>query len=140
MALEVAMPSVPPLELRYLSLAQAGAIVNLSPRTLRRAIAAGRLCAHRLGRLTRIDAAHLLRLHPEELRQRAKAGRIPGAKVGRRWVFVKDDLVQYVRSLYAAPRQALQVTLRKEMECHFANAAVSGGSTSSHPMESEYAE
>jgi hypothetical protein len=34
----------------------------------------------------------------------------------------------------------LQVTLRKEMECHFANAAVPGGSTSSLQMESEYAE
>ena len=86
-----------------------------------------------------IEAAHLLRLHPEELRQRAKAGKIPGAKVGRRWVFLREDLVQYVRSLYAAPRQALQVTLRKEMECHFANAAVSGGSTSSLQTGSEYA-
>ena len=85
------------------------------------------------------EAVHFLRLHPEELRQRAKAGRIPGAKVGRYWVFLEDDLVQYVRSLYPAPRQALQVTLRKEMECHFANAAVSGGSTCVPPTGSEYA-
>jgi hypothetical protein len=55
----------------------------------------------------------LLRLHPEELRQRAKRGLIPGAKVGRSCVFI-EDLVQYLRSLYAAPRQALQVTLGKE--------------------------
>jgi len=85
------------------------------------------------------EAAQFLRLHPEELRQRAKRGQIPGAKVGRCWVFLEDDLVQYVRSLYPAPRQALQVTLRKEMECHFANAAVSGGSTSELAMASEYA-
>ncbi|MBA3504470.1 MAG: helix-turn-helix domain-containing protein [Betaproteobacteria bacterium] len=86
------------------------------------------------------QAATFLRLHHEELRQRAKTGKIPGAKVGRRWVFVEDDLVSYLRSLYASPRQALQVTLRKEMECHFANAAVSGGSTSSHQMENVYGE
>jgi len=55
------MPSVPPPELRYLSLAQAGAIANLSIRTLRRAIAAGKLRAHRVGRLTRIGAAELRR-------------------------------------------------------------------------------
>jgi hypothetical protein len=85
------------------------------------------------------EAAHLLRLNPEELRQRAKAGAIPGAKVGRRWIFIEDDLVDHIRSLYASPRQALQVTLKKEMECHFANAAVSGGSTSSLQMGSEYA-
>jgi hypothetical protein len=84
--------------------------------------------------------AHLLRLNPEELRQRAKAGTIPEAKVGRRRIFVEDDLVDHVRSLYALPRQALQVTLRKEMECHFANAAVSGGSMLPLPMGSEYAE
>src|SRR4051794_28149876 len=84
------------------------------------------------------DAATFLRCHPEELRRRAKAGLIPGAKVGRAWVFLEDDLAAYLRSLYPQPRQALQVTLRKEMECHFANAAVSGGSTSVPPTENEY--
>ncbi|MCC6194118.1 MAG: helix-turn-helix domain-containing protein [Burkholderiales bacterium] len=45
----------------YLTLAQASAIVAVSPRTLRRAIASKRLCAHRLGRLVRIDAVELKR-------------------------------------------------------------------------------
>jgi len=85
-------------------------------------------------------AAAFLHCHPEELRRRARAGIVPGAKVGRAWVFLKDDLATYLRSLYPQSRQALQVTLRKEMECHFANAAVSGGSTSLLPTESEYAE
>ena len=40
--------------------------------------------------------------------------RDPGAKPGRCWIFIEDDLAEYVRSLYAPPRQALQVTLRKE--------------------------
>ncbi|MBK6335664.1 MAG: helix-turn-helix domain-containing protein [Betaproteobacteria bacterium] len=86
------------------------------------------------------EAAAFLHCHPEELRRRAKAGGIPGAKVGRAWVFLEEDLAAYLRSLYAQPRQALQVTLRKEMECHFANAAVSGGSTSMPPPGNEYAE
>jgi len=85
------------------------------------------------------QAAAFLNMHPEELRRRAKLGRIPGAKVGRAWVFLELDLADYLRSLYASPRQALQVTLRKEMECHFANAAVSGGSTSLLQTGSEYA-
>src|SRR5678815_5642411 len=84
------------------------------------------------------EAAAFLRCHPEELRRRAKAGLIPGAKVGRAWVFLVDDLAAYIRSLYPPSRQALQVTLRKEMECHFANAAVSGGPTSPLQMASEY--
>jgi hypothetical protein len=86
------------------------------------------------------EAAAFLRMHPEEVRRRAKCGAIPGAKPGRCWIFIEGDLAEYVRSFYATPRQALQVTLRKEMECHFANAAVSGGSTSLLPTGSEYAE
>jgi excisionase family DNA binding protein len=88
--------------------------------------------------LSLAEAAALLHMHPEEVRRRAKLGAIPAAKPGRAWIFIEDDLAEYVRSLYAKPRQALQVTLRKEMECHFANAAVSGASTYAPPAESEY--
>ena len=85
------------------------------------------------------QAALFLHVHPETLRQAARSGRIPGAKVGRAWVFLEDDLAGYLRSLYAPPRQVLQVTLGKEVEpCHFANAIQSGGSTSARPTASEY--
>ncbi len=86
------------------------------------------------------EAAAFLRCHPQELRARAKAGKIPGAKVGRAWVFIEDDLAEHIRSRYPVPRQALQVTLRKDSECHYANAAVPGGSTSSLQTANEYAE
>lgn len=90
--------------------------------------------------LTLLEAARFLKVHPEELRRRAKSGLIPGAKVGRAWVFLQDDLADYLRSLYSRPRQALQVTLRKEVEtCHFADAVQSGGLTSSLQAENEYA-
>jgi excisionase family DNA binding protein len=46
---------------RYVSPAQASELVGVSIRTLRRAIAAGRLRARRLGRLVRIDVAELTR-------------------------------------------------------------------------------
>jgi excisionase family DNA binding protein len=49
------------VEPRYISLAQASAIVNVCPRTLRRAIAAGSLVAYRLGRRIRIELAELHR-------------------------------------------------------------------------------
>lgn len=86
------------------------------------------------------QAAQFLKIHPEELRRRAKMGQIPGAKVGRAWVFLLEDLADYLRSLYSRPRQALRVTLRKELaECHFANVVQSGGSTCSPLPENEYA-
>lgn len=41
---------------RYVTLAEASAIASLSTRTLRRAIAANTLHAHRIGRLVRLEA------------------------------------------------------------------------------------
>ncbi len=77
------------------------------------------------------EAAALLKMHPEEVRRRAKLGQLPGAKPGKSWIFLEDDLAEHIRSLYAVPRQALQVTLRKEKHsCHLSNAVVRGGSIS----------
>ena len=91
--------------------------------------------------LTLLEAAKFLKMHPEELRRRAKAGIIPGAKAGRAWVFIDIDLAEWLRSLYAVPRQALQVALRKEIDpCHSINAVAPGGSTLSFPMANEYAD
>jgi hypothetical protein len=74
------------------------------------------------------QAADFLKMHPEEVRRRARMGQLPGAKAGKRWVFLEDDLVAYLRSLYAPFRQALRVTLRKEVsDCHSTNAVVRGG-------------
>jgi hypothetical protein len=83
------------------------------------------------------QAADFLKIHPEELRRRAKAGRVPGAKAGKCWVFLDVDLAEYLRSLYAARRQALRVTSRKEMnECHSSNAETPGGLLSPHQAAS----
>jgi hypothetical protein len=84
------------------------------------------------------QAAAFLRMHPEEVRRRARSGQLPGAKAGKRWVFIEEDLAAYLRSLYAARRQALRVTLRKEVaDCHSTNAVVRGGFDSPHRAASE---
>lgn len=49
------------LEPRFISLEQASTITQLSTRTLRRAIAAGRLQCHRVGRRIRIELVELER-------------------------------------------------------------------------------
>src|SRR3954447_3945746 len=74
------------------------------------------------------QAAAFLHMHPEEVRRRAKLGLLPGAKPGKAWIFIDDDLADYVRSHYANKRQALQVTPRKEQSCHSTNAVARGGS------------
>ena len=54
--------------------------------------------------LTLQDAVWLLKIHPVTLQDKARSGDIPGAKIGKCWVFVEIDLVDYIRSQY--PRQA----------------------------------
>jgi len=46
------------------------------------------------------EAAEILHMHRETVREQAAAGIIPGAKPGREWVFLEEDLIQYLRSLY----------------------------------------
>ena len=87
--------------------------------------------------LNREEAAQFLKLHPEEVRRRAKAGIIPGAKVGKCWVFIEEDLAAYMRSLYAPPRQALQVGHGEKQLCHSANVVRRGGLVSPHQAASE---
>ena len=53
------------------------------------------------------DAAKFLKMRPDNLAKEATAGRIPGAKPAGCWVFIKSDLVDYVRSLYAKEKPCL---------------------------------
>jgi hypothetical protein len=55
------------------------------------------------------EAAAFLHMHAEEVRTRAKRRVIPGAKIGRRWIFIDEDLAEFVRSQYPVTRQALPV-------------------------------
>jgi Helix-turn-helix domain len=79
------------------------------------------------------EAAAFLHMHPEEVRMRAKRGIIPGAKIGRRWVFIEEDLADFVRSLYPEKRQALPVknSLLEDVDR-------SSGTTSSRKRMKEY--
>jgi excisionase family DNA binding protein len=88
--------------------------------------------------LTLQKAAALLKLSPEALRRKAKAGDIPGAKIGKRWCFLKSDLVADLRSRYALRRQASQ-SGKEVAVCHSTDVNPSGGSVSRPPVASEYA-
>ena len=80
--------------------------------------------------LTLQEAAGLLKLHPVTFAERAADGRIPAAKIGRRWVFVEDDLIGYVRAHYK--RRALQGDTSENSKCHSISAKtrLTGGSSS----------
>ena len=44
------------------------------------------------------EAAAFLKMHPVTLQGKAKVGDIPGAKPGKSWVFIDEDLANYIRS------------------------------------------
>jgi len=75
-------------------------------------------------------AAALLRIHPVTLRTKARRGEIPGARIGKNWVFVEVDLIDYIRSQY--PLRVMQGDQQEKSLCHSTNAKThpSGGSRS----------
>jgi|APIni6443716594_1056825.scaffolds.fasta_scaffold1711760_2 excisionase family DNA binding protein len=46
------------------------------------------------------QAAEFLKIHPVTLQAKAKSGEIPAAKPGKCWVFIDEDLVNYIRLQY----------------------------------------
>ncbi|MDZ4141208.1 MAG: helix-turn-helix domain-containing protein [Methylotenera sp.] len=46
------------------------------------------------------QAAALLGMHPVTLSQKASAGIVPAAKPAKCWVFIQQDLLDYLRGLY----------------------------------------
>ncbi len=84
-------------------------------------------------------AAAFLLVHWQTLRAKAKAGDIPAAKLGRRWVFLKADLVSYLRSQYSYGRPRSQVQhIGDSLCCTNDPIRSSGGVISLHQTESEY--
>lgn len=73
------------------------------------------------------EAAAFLKIHAVTLSIKASSGEIQGAKIGKRWVFLKVDLIDHIRAQYNT--RALEGE-RKETLCHFTNAKTlpSGGS------------
>jgi len=86
------------------------------------------------------EAATFLQMSPSALQQKVKYGYIPGSKPGKCWVFIEDDLVSYLRSLYSQKQQALLSGCDEEVSiCHSTIAVKSGGSISGRQVDSEYA-
>ena len=82
-------------------------------------------------------AAAFLHIHPVTLKDKARSGEIPGAKIGKCWVFVDIDLIEYVRSKYS--RRVLQSERKEQAICHSINERthLTGGSNSP-TMDAQY--
>ena len=90
------------------------------------------------------EAAALLKLHPEVLRRKAVAGEVPGRKFGKKWVFVKEHLCDFISGRFPVQRQALKIisgSLQKsgtDKACQSTKEKTPGGSRLPWLTEREY--
>ncbi|MGC1181333.1 helix-turn-helix domain-containing protein [Legionella sp.] len=49
-----------------------------------------------------LETAQFLGAHKETVRRLASSGQIPGVKIGKKWIFIERDLVEYIRSKYSS--------------------------------------
>lgn len=91
-----------------------------------------------------IEAAKFMLMNAEVLRRKASTGEIPGRKVGKRWVFVKEHLADYISGRYPERGQALRVidgglTTTGVLEtCQSINVVKRGGFKLPQQTENEY--
>jgi hypothetical protein len=83
-------------------------------------------------------ASTLLKLHPQTVLQRARSGEIPAAKLGKCWVFIEEDLVNWIRSRYNRPQQ--DVGQGGQKLCSLKDkTANTGGTALPHQTAQQYA-
>ncbi|MGZ4998142.1 MAG: helix-turn-helix domain-containing protein [Methylobacter sp.] len=90
------------------------------------------------------DAASFLKMSSEVLRRQAKLGKIPGRKPGKRWIFIKEHLADWVSGRYPDPGRELRVIdsrnqpIESIKQCQSTSAKTRGGYNSPHQMDAEY--
>jgi len=93
------------------------------------------------------EAAIFLHISEETLRRKAQSGEIPASKSGKGWIYVKEDLIKYIRSLYHGKSiiYAAQDNLKEGDKCQFTNDIAKrsqknmyGGPTLRRKVEKEY--
>ena len=90
------------------------------------------------------EAANFLLMNAEVLRSKAYQGDVPGRKAGKKWVFIKEHLADWVSGRYPDRGQGLRVidgglTANGVKEtCQFTNAKTLGGYKSPRLTASEY--
>ncbi len=87
------------------------------------------------------EAAKFLHMSTSALRAKIKKGDVKAAKPAKRWVFLTQDLVDYVRSLYTDNvEMPSSDSLKKELQICYIDAKKRGGFDLQHQVDSEYAD
>lgn len=62
------------------------------------------------------EACELLKISETDLGDLARLGVIPGTKIGQRWVFIKEDLLNWLREKIRVDQEQRQAIAAGEME------------------------
>lgn len=86
------------------------------------------------------EASAFLMIHPVTLYKMAERGEVPAAKIGKRWVFIDVDLIDYIRSKYQVQASLSDLNERSKALCHSPGVKIHprGGSTLLPRMDDEY--
>lgn len=62
------------------------------------------------------ECAAFLKVHSNTVLELAAKGELPGAKIGRAWIFVEDDVVDYLRAKVREQTMARKLTIEQSAE------------------------
>lgn len=62
------------------------------------------------------DCAEFLKIGNAMVAEMVETGELPGARIGRSWVFLEDDLVEYVRNQVRHQRRERQAVLIEKQQ------------------------
>jgi len=84
------------------------------------------------------QASKLLKLHPSTILAKIKTGDIPAAKPGKRWVFIQQDLLDWLREQYTSNRQKVSALKNGERTCSLKERKVTTGISSLQSKVKQY--
>lgn len=72
------------------------------------------------------EAAALLRLNVKRVQGLARAGKLPATRVGRKWLFRREDLEAMLGRRSTTPKRALSISARNRLRGEIARVRVDG--------------
>jgi excisionase family DNA binding protein len=84
------------------------------------------------------DASKYLQMCRSKLSTMAHEGKVPAAKPGKRWVFIKEDLDEWLRSQYKY-KSSINESSERDKPCQFTNVKAPRIGGLNSPMQKENA-
>ncbi len=81
------------------------------------------------------DAALVLRVHKDTAGDLARNGMIPGAKVGKEWVFVRSELMTWLKEETVRQTDERRIEVESKQSIHQFSEITEGGRFTPPPLD-----